>query len=73
MADPIIDPARDRPLSFHWRSVDDDWIKRLDLPQPRSTDYGRARAAILTEAVIAARYEGGRSVSYSRRREFYAG
>lgn len=49
------EPGRDRPLCFHWKAVDIDWIKSLDLPIPRNVKHAEARASILLEALIANR------------------
>jgi hypothetical protein len=55
---------RDRALGFHWRSN--------GLSEALGQDPAdRALESLLTEACLAA--EGDQSVSYSRRRDFYAG
>jgi len=64
---------RDKPLSFHWETLDDTWLDALGLPPARSDKEGRARNAILTEAVIVGRAEPDKYISYSRARDFYAG
>ena len=62
---------RDRPLSFHWRTIDFARIHALGVPHQKDKDRNAARNAILTEAILA--HDEGRWVSYSRRKEFYAG
>jgi len=64
---------RDKPLSFHWETLDDTWLDALGLPPARSDKERRARNAILTEAVTVGRAEPDRWISYSRRKAFYAG
>lgn len=64
---------RDKPLSFHWRAQEQGWLDQLDLPPGSSVKYAQARSSILVESYLVARAEPGRSISYSRRREFYAG
>jgi hypothetical protein len=59
---------RDRPLSFHWSAPD--LARKLGLPPARNAAVEAARASILAEAIIAA--ESGKSVSYSRNRDFHA-
>jgi hypothetical protein len=59
---------RDRPLSFHWRTVD--FVHLLGLPLAHNRAYDATRSAILAEAILAA--EVGHGVSYSRRRGFYS-
>jgi len=61
----------DRPLTFHWRTIDADLIHSLGVPLSRNKDFNAARNSILTEAALA-HYEQ-RWVSYSRRKGFYAG
>jgi len=63
---------RDKPLSFHWKTLDDTWLDALGLPPARSDKERRARNAILTEAAIVGRAEPDRWISYSRARDFYA-
>ena len=62
---------RDRPLSFHWRTVDFDRIRALGIVHDTDKRRNTARNSILTEAVLAR--DEGRWVSYSRRKEFYVG
>jgi len=64
---------RDKPLSFHWKPLDDTWLDALGLPPARSNKERRARNAIITEAVTVGRAEPDRWISYSRRKAFYAG
>src|SRR5450631_1923842 len=64
--------TRDRPLTFHWQASDAGWLTALDLPLLSNRRLLRAREAILLEALIA-HHCGWPGVSYSRRREFYAG
>lgn len=71
LADDPESPQRDRPLTFHWRAPPD-WIGRLRLAPARSRRHEAARESILLEAVLA-EIGGWPAVSYSRRREFYAG
>ena len=66
------EPARDRPLCFHWRAVDEDWITSLDLPAPRNRKHAKARASVLLEALIANHVAPGQYVSYSRRKEWWS-
>jgi hypothetical protein len=62
---------RDKPLSFHWRAVDESWIDDLSLPKPRSRDYDSARRAIILDAALTGIAEPGRSISYSRRHDWW--
>jgi len=64
---------RDKPLSFHWKPLDDTWQDNLGLPPARSDKERHARDAILTEAAIVGRAEPDKWISYSRARDFYAG
>jgi hypothetical protein len=64
---------RDKPLSFHWKPLDPTWIDSLSLPVARSKKEAAARASVLTEALVVARAETSRWISYSRRRGFYSG
>ena len=66
------EPARDRPLCFHWKAVDQDWITSLDLPAPRNRKHAKARASVLLEALIANHVAPGQYVSYSRRKEWWS-
>jgi hypothetical protein len=68
----IKEPDRDRPLCFHWRAVDDDWVTSLDLPAPRSRRHAEARASVLVEALIANLVSPGQWISYSRRKEWWS-
>ena len=63
--------AKDKPLGFYWKAPAD-WLADLDLPPPRNVRYGRARAAILLDAVLEA-HGKGRAISYSRSKAFYTG
>src|SRR6516162_7595605 len=65
-------PGRDRPLCFHWKAVDDDWMKSLRLPLPRNRRHAEARASVLLEALIANLVAPGQWVSYSRRKEWWS-
>jgi hypothetical protein len=49
--------SNDKPLAFHWRSMDESWIDGLHLPAASSKAYVRARASIVLEAMITARSE----------------
>ncbi len=64
---------RDKPLSFYWKCLDDGWLNGLGLPAAPSAKVERARASILTEAAVVGRAEPHRWISYSRRKDFYAG
>ncbi|MCG2628298.1 hypothetical protein L6654_16830 [Bradyrhizobium sp. WYCCWR 13023] len=59
---------RDRPLSFHWETVD--FMHLLGLPAARNAHHEATINAIVAEAILAA--EAGRRVSYSARRTFYS-
>lgn len=64
-------PPRDLPLTFHWRALDNDWIKALDLPSHnRKSD--EARASVLLNARVASQVAPGQWISYSRRREWWS-
>jgi hypothetical protein len=63
---------RDKPLSFHWKALNQAWLERLDLPPAPSENYALVRASILLEAHLVGRAEPDTWVSYSRRKEFYA-
>jgi hypothetical protein len=63
---------RDRPLCFHWKAVDNNWVKSLDLPLSRNLKHAEARASVLLEALIANRVAPGQWVSYSRRKEWWS-
>jgi hypothetical protein len=62
----------DKPLAFHWRSMDESWIDELHLPTASSKAYVRARASIVLKARITARFEPDRWISYSRRKPWYS-
>ncbi len=62
---------RDKPLSFHWRAVDETWIDDLGLPKPRSRKHDAARCAIIVDAALSGIAEPGRWISYSRRRDWW--
>src|SRR5215207_10050139 len=66
------DSPSDKPLDFHWRSMDESWIDELHLPAASSKAYVRARASIVLEAMITERSELGRWISYSRRKPWYS-
>lgn len=61
----------DRPLSFHWRTINFDRIQALGLDRHASKQLNAARNSILTEAMLA--HDERRWVSYSRRKAFYVG
>ncbi len=63
---------RDKPLSFHWRAVDETWIDDLSLPKPRSRKHDAARCAIIVDAALSGIAEPGRWISYSRRHDWWA-
>ena len=65
-------PRRDKPLSFHWRSLDPAWTEFLNLPPVSSKGHERARNAIILDAALEA-VGRGRWISYSRNRSFYTG
>ena len=66
--------TRDKPLSFHW-AAEGDWLpatcERLGIALPKKIDARSALGAIILDAAMEAR-GAGRSISYSRRRAFYA-
>ncbi|MCP4327257.1 MAG: hypothetical protein GY791_02310 [Alphaproteobacteria bacterium] len=64
--------GRDKPLSFHWRAVDETWIDDLDLPEPRSRNHDAARRAIILDAALTGIGEPDRWISYSRRNDWWA-
>ena len=66
-----INLERDRPLCFHWKAIDDDWIIFLGLPPPRKRRYAEARASVLLEALIGNLVAPGQWISYSRRKEWW--
>jgi hypothetical protein len=66
------DSPNDKPLAFHWRSMDESWIDELHLSAASSKAYVRARASIVLEARITARFEPDRWISYSRRKPWYS-
>ena len=68
MTDHVVE--RDHYLTCNWRPTDSA-LHALDLP-PLRPRAAAARMLILAEAVIVARADPGRWLSYSRRREFYA-
>jgi hypothetical protein len=59
---------RDRPLSFHWKTVG--LVHVFGLPTSRNAKQEATMNAILAEAILAA--EAGRRVSYSARWVFYS-
>jgi hypothetical protein len=59
---------RDHFLSFSW-TVEEELIRAIGVPLDKHKGNNAARNSILTEAMIA--QEIGRSVSYSRRTNFY--
>jgi hypothetical protein len=63
---------RDRPLTFHWRIPDREWLSSLNLPLTTNLRLKRSKDAILLEALLAF-YGGWPAVSYSRRPQFYSG
>src|SRR4029077_2383686 len=66
------EPARDRPLCFHWRAVDEDWIMSPHLPAHHNRKHAKARASVLLEALIANPVAPGQYVPYSRRKEWWS-
>jgi len=62
---------RDHALSFHWKPVDLGVLDPLGLPPARNMLHAHARASVVTEAYIIGRTQPDRSISYSRRRDFY--
>jgi hypothetical protein len=62
----------DRPLGFHWKAVDSDWVKSLNLSASRNRKHDQARASVLLEALIADKVAPGQFVSYSRRKEWWS-
>ena len=63
---------RDKPLSFHWRAVDETWIDNLGLPKPRSRKHDEARRAVIVDAALTGIAEPSRYISYSRRHDWWA-
>jgi hypothetical protein len=70
MSDQFCEFERDHPLSFQHR-IDPATLEALGLPKPKNQHRGIARASIIAEAIVA--HDEGKSVSYSRRRQFYPG
>jgi excisionase family DNA binding protein len=68
LADWLDKPERDHFLSSSW-TVEEDLIRAIGVPLDKNKGRNSARNFILTEAMIA--HEIGRSVSYSRRTNFY--
>ncbi|MBQ0820724.1 hypothetical protein KBI52_10955 [Microvirga sp. HBU67558] len=66
--EPFVKSGRDHFLSSSW-NTDEDFIRALGVPLDKNKGRNAARNFMLTEAVIA--HEIGRSVSYSRRTNFY--
>jgi hypothetical protein len=64
--------GRDRPLCFHWKAADSDWIKSLGLPLFRNRKHAEATESILLEALIANLVAPGQWISYSRRKEWWS-
>lgn len=62
---------QDRPLAFHWHTLEPDTIMPLGLRWSEPNRYSLACNSILTEAVLA--YPEGHWVSYSRHKAFYSG
>ncbi len=62
----------DKPLSFHWRAVDETWIDDLSLPRSRSRKHDAARRAIILDAALTGIADPGRWISYSRRHDWWA-
>jgi len=54
---------RDKPLSFHWRAVDETWIDDLSLRRPRSRKHDAARRAIILDAALTGIADPGRWIS----------
>jgi hypothetical protein len=69
-ADSFAKSENDYALCLHW-NIDRELFRSLGLPPIKNRDLEHAVSSILTEAVIA--YEAGRSVSYSRSHDDYAG
>ena len=67
----IKNAGRDRPLCFHWKALDNDWIRSLDLPRARNRQHAEARSSVLLEALIAHLAAPGQWISYSRRKEWW--
>ena len=65
-----LNPQRDLPLTFRWRS-DPTAIAALGLAPARNSRHEDARNAVLTEAKLA--YERSCWVSFSRRPKWYVG
>lgn len=64
--------TQDKPLSFHWRVVNTDLIKSLELPAAPSRRHEKARAAIIVDAIRTGLLSPEQFISYSRNNSFYA-
>ncbi len=62
---------RDKPLSFHWRVIDETWIDDLSLPRSRSRKHDAARRAVIVDAALTGIAEPGQWISYSRRHDWW--
>ncbi len=62
--------ARDKPLSFDFRTNDSHWCRSLDLPPAPSRRREIARSKILLDAVVEGHGQD-RDISYSRNRNHY--
>ena len=65
-------PSSDRPLTFYWEPRSTEWVDALSLPPVKREKTRRAMASIVTQAFVED-ITGGRRISYSRNRNFYAG
>jgi hypothetical protein len=68
----IKNTGRDRPLCFHWKALDNDWITLLDLPRARDRRHAEARSSVLLEALMAHLAASRPWISYSRRKEWWS-
>ncbi len=65
-------PGRDKPLSFHWRGVDEAWIEDLVQQRARSRNHDEARRAIILDAALSGIAEPDRWISYSRSHDWWS-
>ena len=65
--------GKDKALSFHWRVVNTEAVQSLELPAAPSVRHEKARAAVVVDAIRNGLMDPDQFISYSRRKEFYAG
>lgn len=63
---------RDKPLSFHWRAKERDFLEKVTPPKNFTKRQRRAWESVLLDSVLEGLGEG-RWLSYSRRKSFYSG